>query len=297
MKEGHYLVIFCAIILVSLLALDHRANALSTMTLKDEAYDSGTEEAMQTAYEKSLILQDLTTVDLKSAYKSGVTVFTGNNSSVEFKESYVDYFFKELYAKYYAYRNEAEQTRIQTAFPVIAFVDVNGITVNYIKQNSEGEIFRVFSDEISWTETSNTLNYCKKNSKDYYLYWEEIEETLSYFINNFGNRGAPLQEGISINLDRINSTKNYVGDEFIGIYVISVTEGAYDEHTTRYRLSGLNKIILADYPYYIINKNKSSGILEYHVEDCELADEAIIYKSSKEDCAMYGAYPCAQCQP
>lgn len=299
MKEGHYLIIFCSIILVSLLALDHRANALSVMTIKDETYDSGAEEAAQTAYSKALSTQDMTTVDLKQAFTNGTPVFRGSNTSVEFKEAFIDYFFKEIYAKYYAYRNEAVQTRIQTSFPVIAFVDMNGITINYIKQNSEGEIFRIFSEEISWPDTSSPLNKCKNNSKDFYIYWEEIENTLNYFINNFGNRGTPLQEGISINLERINSSKSYIGDEIIGIYVLSVTNGAYDKYTTRYRLASLNKVILADYPYYIINKNKSSGIFEYHLEDCDLTKDAeiIMYKSTKDECAMYGAYPCAQCQP
>ena len=55
--------------------------------------------------------------------------------------------------------------------------------------------------------------------------------------------------------------------------------------------------MLADFPYYAICKNKSSGILEYHIDTCDCITAPIDYKSSKDDCASYGAYPCAECRP
>lgn len=297
MKEGHYLLIFFAVIIVSYLALDHRTEALSVMSQKKEVYSNGAEEALITAYEKSLERFNTTSKQLIDNYDVNNSVFSIEQDRATFKDSTIEYFFKELYAKYSAYRNEPQQIRIQNSFPVIAFVDVDGIYVNYITQNADGKVYRVFSDKIKWGVTNSPLKNCKKDSKEYYTYLAEIENVLNYFINNFGNRGAPLQEGARIVLQDVISEETYIGKELVGIYAISLTEGAYDEKIMNYRLANLTKVTLADIPCYVINKNKSTGILEYHVDTCEKAETGLFIETTKENCAKKGAYPCAECQP
>lgn len=300
MKEGHYLVIFFVIIIVSMLALDHRANALSVTTMKDQDYDRDVEECIQTAYDNTLDYYEITTNNLLDKYQTGDNAFDFTLAGDEdFKAKFVDYYFKEMDAKSYAFRDEPKQMRIQTSFPVIAFVDTKGITVNYIVQNVKGEIYRTTSKQLPWDNSITPgLNQCKKDSKAYYAYWEKIEDTLNYFTNKFGNNGLPLKEGVSITLERVSGDSyNNVGKEFVGIYVVSMIQGVYDEYSTKYRLAGLNKLVLADFPYYVISRNKSTGVLEYHTPDCSQIGDKITYKTSKEECAKYGAYPCAECAP
>ena len=92
---------------------------------------------------------------------------------------------------------------------------------------------------------------------------QRIDQTLTYVLNN-GTSLGQLGNPVYISLDDTKSNK-----DLLGYHVFLVSNGPHDAAATNYSQVVYAKKTISSIHLRRVKQNKSSGLYEYHLDDCD----------------------------
>lgn len=288
MREGHLILVFFVVVIAATAVIDHRASALELAMDKTQSYDENIEEALEESY----IMYNNYVVkkgEGLSLQPSDIIKRQDNGENIYDEDSIKgirNYFYKALASKYSL--DDSMLQKMFQAAPIIVFVDTNCFYVSYYNGGLNLQRYYYRFSNGGEVETLDTSNYTKV--------WDLVDKTLTYYVNQYGNGGTAMKNGVLASLDTKISTTENNWDDLAGTYVFFYREGSHDKYSSKYTFSRLISKKVSSMHAYWIEPNKSSGLPEYHVSGgCCINDNVEKYYNSARECAEEGAYPCNKC--
>ena len=237
MREGHFILVFFVVILSAIALLDHRTAALETaeqqkITMTKYAEES-LDEAFNTVYTGKM--SELRTLADCSGYNNDPAMDTLDSEANEMAKK----FFRSLASK---------DQRMKNCFAMFVIININKMTIYTLDPHG------LVSKEYAYDDSKGQLfaRACL----------QRIDQTLTYVLNN-GTSLGQLENPVYISLDDTNNNK-----DLLGYHVFLVSNGPHDAAATNYSQVIYAKKTISSIHLRRVKQNKSSGLSEYHLADC-----------------------------